>query len=642
MFVKILKSLILYLIILLFLIEPLSVNHKIFAQGSGQLNITSSIKGEVGSKVSISLSVANFENFGVDQITSFGFELVYNSSIMNPVSTTGSYHQLGNLLSGFNVSSTSQGNTIVVSGQGGTINGNGQLLTFTFELISEGQGNVNLRNIHLEGVEDERITSTSGLVTSITVSQISPTSISLNNNSFELKQGETERLVATILPLEARNTPLVWSSSNASVITVDQRGNVKGVNPGDATITVRASEGNLFATANVKVIAERQQRDSDVRGLIIHGSTTIAVGSVESLRAVFVPVAPENPRLIWSSSNTNVASVDSDGKITGISEGRAVITVTSEDKKHSAGITLNVVNDLTLISVKAVNNTMEMIVGDTRRPNLIFTPSEGVNRDMTWVSSDFRVVDVNERGDFIALSEGEAVLNGTSVSGNHRVRINVIVNPLPLERFVDTKYFMEGNYGVFEFPRTVFLKSDYLEIRDDNIVLFISRNVLDESFVANGIVDYEGFEVHIRRVKPNISLENFTVLSDLYEFKLKVNDVYITYFSGDIIKEFNFNSQRVKNYGGISLFHYNEDIQEWERIRRNEVDFESGKIRIRVNRWSKFVLMEDLLLSEALSNSIISQRNLDIRGVIILILTLGVSLIGVVYLLKGKKKNFRY
>jgi hypothetical protein len=84
---------------------------------------------------------------------------------------------------------------------------------------------------------------------------VNVSSISLSRRSLLLIQGDSETLIPTILPSNAGNKNLAWSSSNQSVATVDQDGNVTAVGSGSCTITCAATDGSgVFATCNFKTV----------------------------------------------------------------------------------------------------------------------------------------------------------------------------------------------------------------------------------------------------------------------------------------------------------------------------------------------------------------------------------------------------
>ncbi len=83
---------------------------------------------------------------------------------------------------------------------------------------------------------------------------LSVTSVKLNKSSLSLNVGSSERLTATVSPSDANNKRVTWSSSNTSVATVDNEGNVRAVSAGNAVITVTTEDGSYSDTCDVSVI----------------------------------------------------------------------------------------------------------------------------------------------------------------------------------------------------------------------------------------------------------------------------------------------------------------------------------------------------------------------------------------------------
>ena len=88
----------------------------------------------------------------------------------------------------------------------------------------------------------------------VTKPEITATSISFSESTYRVKRGESIKLTPTILPAEASNLPITWSSSNTSWATVDADGNVTGMMK-NQTVTITASIGNVSGTCKVKVDA---------------------------------------------------------------------------------------------------------------------------------------------------------------------------------------------------------------------------------------------------------------------------------------------------------------------------------------------------------------------------------------------------
>lgn len=86
-------------------------------------------------------------------------------------------------------------------------------------------------------------------------SAVAVTGVTLNKNSTSLYVGDTESLVATVLPTNASNKNVTWTSNRTSVATVSSSGLVSAVGAGSATITVKTADGNKTASCTVTVTA---------------------------------------------------------------------------------------------------------------------------------------------------------------------------------------------------------------------------------------------------------------------------------------------------------------------------------------------------------------------------------------------------
>ena len=153
---------------------------------------------------------------------------------------------------------------------------------------------------------------------------VAVTSVTLAPTTPTVNVGKTSTLTATILPAEATNKTVTWTSSNTEVATVAD-GVVTGVKAGDATITVTTEDGNFTATCAVKVekIAVEKIELADA---------TISIGGKKTLVPTFTPTDATIKTLTWSSNNTDVATVNATtGEVEGKTAGEATITATSTE-----------------------------------------------------------------------------------------------------------------------------------------------------------------------------------------------------------------------------------------------------------------------------------------------------------------------
>ena len=161
---------------------------------------------------------------------------------------------------------------------------------------------------------------------------IAVTGVTLDRNTLQLNVGASETLTATIAPTNATNQTIAWTSSNSAVATVNN-GTVTAVSAGIATITVITADGAHTAAANVTVTPATVA----VTGVTLnYGRVDMWVNTSVTLTATVLPANATNRNVIWSSSNTQIATVSNTGVITGLREGTATITVTTVDGNRTA------------------------------------------------------------------------------------------------------------------------------------------------------------------------------------------------------------------------------------------------------------------------------------------------------------------
>ena len=166
--------------------------------------------------------------------------------------------------------------------------------------------------------------------------------IELNEVKLTLEADQTAALVATVLPADASNQAVTWSSDNESVATVSANGLVTGISPGQAIITVISDDGTKKAICIVTVFA----KTIPVTGVTLSDATaTLAVGGTKTLTATVQPANASTQTVTWSSSNDAVATVSSAGLVTAKAAGSATITVTTVDggKTATCAVTVNAV-----------------------------------------------------------------------------------------------------------------------------------------------------------------------------------------------------------------------------------------------------------------------------------------------------------
>lgn len=155
---------------------------------------------------------------------------------------------------------------------------------------------------------------------------VKASSIILSPNAKELIVGETFQLKARALPFDA-DCGYQWTSSDISVADVDDNGNVTAVSPGTASITAKADDGSEAASSCQVTVKPKPVE----RIVLSQTEKTLYTGEKFTLGAEVQPQDAADKTVKWSSSDPKVASVNSAGKVTALSQGRAVVTAKAND-----------------------------------------------------------------------------------------------------------------------------------------------------------------------------------------------------------------------------------------------------------------------------------------------------------------------
>ena len=146
--------------------------------------------------------------------------------------------------------------------------------------------------------------------------------VALNESSVVLDAGKTKTLIATVLPENATDKSVTWTSSDTNVATVEN-GKVTAVDVGNATIIVITSDGGKTATCAVTVV-----EPIHVESVTLDKhDLSLARGDNDYLTATISPADATDQSVSWASDNETVATVEN-GTITAVGLGEATITVT--------------------------------------------------------------------------------------------------------------------------------------------------------------------------------------------------------------------------------------------------------------------------------------------------------------------------
>lgn len=184
----------------------------------------------------------------------------------------------------------------------------------------------------------------SDYISTTATASVPVTGVSISQTSINIFTNQSTPLTATIAPVNATNQAISWNSSNPSVATVDQNGNVSGVAPGTANITVTTADGGFAASCQVTVNHQSGPGGGgDVTWVSLnHEILNMLEDETLTLIAQVTPADADDPTLSWSTSDPSVLAVDQNGIVTATGEGAATITVTTNDRGFTAQCQISV------------------------------------------------------------------------------------------------------------------------------------------------------------------------------------------------------------------------------------------------------------------------------------------------------------
>ena len=225
--------------------------------------------------------------------------------------------------------------------------------------------------------------------------------------------GSTMTLTPEYVPEDASLKKVTWSSADERFATVDENGTVTGIKKGNVRIVATAVDGsNLRANINVKVTQSAEEVTLDKQDL------TVDVGRTGMLKATVLPNDTDNKKVVWSSSDESVATVNASGRVTGVALGECEIICTSEgDGEVQAKAAIHVQQP-----VKSITFDPAPIVYNNETAQLTWKiePEDASNKVLALTSSNEKIVKVSEDGTITGIGAGEAYVNAVTTDGSNR------------------------------------------------------------------------------------------------------------------------------------------------------------------------------------------------------------------------------
>lgn len=239
------------------------------------------------------------------------------------------------------------------------------------------------------------------------------------------KENAQVMLDYTILPEDAYDKSISWSSSDESVATVDANGVAQAVGSGKAIISAQSNDPNMTKASTCTVVVGHAVNSIKLS----KNAATIEKGKTLKLSA---SVSPENAlktNTVWTSSNDSIVKVDTRGTLMAKKTGTATVTCTAAD-----GSGINSICKITVVQnvLTITSKTKQLVLfeDETSKVSVSVLPLDATNKAVKWSSSDPYVASVDNSGTIVAKNAGETTITATTVDGGgKKATLKVIVEP---------------------------------------------------------------------------------------------------------------------------------------------------------------------------------------------------------------------
>lgn len=260
--------------------------------------------------------------------------------------------------------------------------------------------------------------------------------IKIDNQPSSMEVGDSLPLSWTVTYYSG-NSSVSWSSSDSSILNASG-GYLQALKPGTVTVTATLYNGSKSFKVTVKEVPVTEVSLSGYQNRI----------PIKQNFVVSYQLSPSNATyrdVVWSSSNTSVATVSSNGTVNTISPGTTTIKATSRSGKYASFVLE--VYEILPERIDIAPRTIKYEYGSTGLLKATVFPTDTSDPTIHWTSSDSDIIDVTDTGSFQCKSEGTAVL--TAICQNISEKISVEVYCIHAESILfDTKSMglFDGRY----------------------------------------------------------------------------------------------------------------------------------------------------------------------------------------------------
>lgn len=260
--------------------------------------------------------------------------------------------------------------------------------------------------------------------------------IDLGDYQSQMVVGERQLLDITILPVEAADQNIAYSSSDTSVAKINGLGRITALKAGVTEIAV--SCGGITEKFGLTVSDTQSVRDLDLGDC----PSEIEVGTSQVLNVTVIPEDASSEKILYQTSDASIAIVNEIGRVTGIKEGNVTITITCGNVKK--GLSINIISaqsdEIAVTDIEIADYEEELEVDKTMTLSATVIPSNATDTTVTYESSDERIATVSSSGEVKGIAEGVVTISVSAGTVTKKIELKVKVATRKIE--LDTTYLV--------------------------------------------------------------------------------------------------------------------------------------------------------------------------------------------------------
>lgn len=279
------------------------------------------------------------------------------------------------------------------------------------------------------------------------------------DDTITLEVGKTKTLTPVYEPENADNIKFTWKTTSSSIVSVDEKGKIKGLKAGTATITATTTDGSSKRASIEIVVGDGATSKFTDTGISLSQAGDVYIyddwlqlypGSAERVEILSASndKVVKNAEFKWKSDDTKVATVDAYGVVTAKSKGSATITATGGGYTLTCDIDVST-DKITAKGISLDKKSLVVIRKQTAQLKVTFNPKGTTDKTVTWTSSNTSIASVDKNGVITGKNTGNCTITAKSKSGGFKATCDVEV----VAKAVEVDYIDFAGYDTLEMQK---------------------------------------------------------------------------------------------------------------------------------------------------------------------------------------------